>query len=204
MFHVEHLIIVIGLLLVGIVVSTFDLSLFINQPLVERLFYIMPLFPLSKAYFFEGLGMGQFVVMIQLFFTEKLLVWQFQPIHNVFLLIFSELGIVGLSLFLGFLVYVFWKNQNNVPRGTLKTKTTQCSTWNIENQNHSMFHVEHSSYIDKGEDTETNRKVILISLCQSLLIMVMIIMLVDHYWWDIQQGQLLLWIILGLMVVRKY
>ena len=67
-----------------------------------------------------------------------------------------------------------------------------------------MFHVEHSSYIDKGEDTETNRKVILISLCQSLLIMVMIIMLVDHYWWDIQQGQLLLWIILGLMVVRKY
>jgi O-antigen ligase len=102
---------------------------FLIQPFAERLFYIESLQGLSESYFFQGLGIGQFVFTMQQFFDEKLLVWQFQPIHNVFLLIFSEVGIVGLGLFLWFFIYVFLKNYQNVPRGTFETKT-------------KMFHVE--------------------------------------------------------------
>jgi hypothetical protein len=58
-----------------------------------------------------------------------------------------------------------------------------------------MFHVEHFS--------ESDRKVIAAHLLRALLIMTAFIMLSDHYFWDIQQGQLLLWIILGLAIAKK-
>lgn len=80
--------------------------------------------------------------------------WQYQPVHNVFLLIWSELGIVGLVLF----VLILWK----------------------------MFHVEHS----KGGIT--------LRIFNGILLGFTFIMLFDHYPWDIQQGQIMLWMIIGL------
>jgi O-antigen ligase len=61
-----------------------------------------------------GVGTGQFIVN-----AEKLFPnfdgWQYQPVHNAFLLIWSEWGIVGLVLFILFLWKLF---HVNVPRGT--------------------------------------------------------------------------------------
>ena len=34
--------------------------------------------------------------------------WTYQPVHNVLLLIWAELGIFGLLIFVGFLVTLFW------------------------------------------------------------------------------------------------
>ena len=216
MFHVEHLIIIAGVVLLGILSTSLNLRLFLTQPFMERLFYMEALKGLFEAYFFQGLGMGQFVFTMQQFFDEKLLPWQLQPIHNVFLLIFSEVGIIGLVLFLWFFISVFLRNSSNVPRGTLEPKTTECSTWNIhqlrKRSDSQMFHVEHSSGTWQNdqdhkkevmESTNVPRGTILKYLLRSLLIAVTIIMLVDHYFWDIQQGQLLLWIILGLAVAQK-
>src|SRR3989338_9118191 len=118
MFHVEHLLIVWGIVMVMMIVFFVNLKLFIIQPFVERLFYINSIRGLFKGYLFEGLGIGQYVFDMQHFFTEKLLLWQLQPIHNVFLLIFSETGSVGIGLFLWFLAFVFLRNSKNVPRGT--------------------------------------------------------------------------------------
>ncbi|MBU1727749.1 O-antigen ligase family protein, partial [Patescibacteria group bacterium] len=39
-----------------------------------------------------GLGQGRFVLEMQKYIPQKLETWQFQPVHNVFLLILSELG----------------------------------------------------------------------------------------------------------------
>ncbi|MEK9151696.1 MAG: O-antigen ligase family protein [Patescibacteria group bacterium] len=206
MFHVEHLVIAFVVIITGVFVFSLNLKLFIAQPAAERLFYMQSLASVSSTYSFEGLGIGQFVFDMQRFFDEKLLSWQFQPIHNVFLLIFSELGIVGLGLFTWFLIYVFLKNNEIVPRGTLWSGQGRCSTWNILATGHpvdeTMFHVEQSEDI-QARRSNRNEKIIAAFLFRSLLVVVIVIMCFDHYFWDIRQGQLLLWIILALAVSRK-
>ncbi|MDD5489440.1 MAG: O-antigen ligase family protein [Candidatus Moranbacteria bacterium] len=50
-----------------------------------------------------GLGIGQFIVQ-EIVSRPNWSGWQYQPVHNVYLLITAELGIVGLILFLMFLL----------------------------------------------------------------------------------------------------
>ena len=46
-----------------------------------------------------GVGIGNFTVVMQDYSAEKLFPWNFQPVHNIFLLAFAEVGwIGGLSL----------------------------------------------------------------------------------------------------------
>jgi hypothetical protein len=121
-----------------------------------------------------GIGNGQFVLEMQKYIFPKLQDWQFQPVHNVFLLILSELGLVGLGLFIWFL----WK----------------------------VFHVEHFK-CHSGLDPESNKILNQVqddkekkTFFKSILLSFIFIMLFDHYLWDIQQGQILLWLTFGLIV----
>lgn len=100
------------------------------------------------------------------------------------------------------------RNNFNVPRGTseLQQKQGKCSTWNISTilqKIMKMFHVEHFKNTLQNEYLESNKRLMIKYLFRSILIEVMIIMLLDHYFWDIQQGQLLLWIILALAISKK-
>jgi O-antigen ligase len=99
---------------------------------------------------------------MQKYSTVFLANWQYQPVHNVFLLIWSELGIIGLVLFILFLWKVFRAN-NTVPRLPA----------------------------DEAGGTP---------VFKAILLGLTIIMFFDHYFWDIQQGQIILWMILGLVV----
>lgn len=94
------------LLLLLIICVSFALfrntSLFSQQSLAERNFYGNVSHATISGHPIFGIGMGQFV------FSEfknypNLEGWQYQPVHNVYLLIFSELGAIGLILFLLFL-----------------------------------------------------------------------------------------------------
>lgn len=149
------LIIAVALLLV---LSKFDLKTSIIQPLSERVTYIN----VSRGTILTnptiGIGIGQFVASMDAYSQKTLLAWEYQPVHNVFLLIWSELGIIGLSLFLtliyGSFLTIFTEN-NIVPRGTIIT-----------------------------------------SIIKVALISQMLILLFDHYHWDIQQGQIVFWLII--------
>ncbi|MFZ2299888.1 MAG: hypothetical protein WAW00_01985, partial [Candidatus Moraniibacteriota bacterium] len=199
LFHVEQLLIILGSIMIGFVLFSFNLKLFIAQPIMERFFYMKSLTRLSAGYYFEGLGIGQFVFNMQQFFDSDLLYWQLQPIHNVFLLIFSEVGTIGLGLFIWFFAYAFLRNKTNVPRGTLEAELTECSTWNISGaQSTKVFHVEQSNNTGVNEHAKHAKDMTGVYLFRSLLMMMIIIMFFDHYYWDIQQGQLLLWIIVAL------
>jgi len=205
-FHVEHLVVVSGLVVVALVLSLFNLKYLIVQPFMERVFYLQALSEVMKSSFFEGLGIGQFVFRMQDFYAVRLEVWQLQPIHSVYLLVLGESGVIGLSLLLGFLIYVYVRNSRNVPRGTFQyDKDGQCYTWNnFALSKKKMFHVEHFENIKQScvfpQAGMTQLKALLI---RSLLVTIFIIMLFDHYFWDIHQGQFLLWIVLALAVSRK-
>jgi O-antigen ligase len=76
---------------------------------------------------FLGVGAGSYTVALAEKFPGRE-VWFYQPIHNVFLLFFTEIGLLGL-LFLGHLFFVFWKTPSQslnyfLPRHSSPRATT--------------------------------------------------------------------------------
>lgn len=141
-----------------------------------------------------GLGIGQYVPYLNS--LNNLLDWQFQPVHNVFLLIWAELGIIGLVIFIVFL----WNSFQIVPRGTI------CCQDIMQNKNCDKVEFINSSnnlnndYLHKNNCCNCSTWNILIRrYFIAIFITLIFISLFDHYLWDIQQGQIMLWMVLGIM-----
>lgn len=54
-----------------------------------------------------GVGFGNFTEIMQFYAFDKLAPWNFQPVHNIYLLILNELGFLGLLAFLALFAYLF-------------------------------------------------------------------------------------------------
>jgi len=119
-----------------------------------------------------GSAPGTFVFQIKSLATEQdrettMEPWQFQPAHNIFLLITSETGIIGLFIFLLIIVKIISHSLKNiVSRETIRE--------------------------------EKYLKVILLSTLSGF----MLIGAFDHYLLTFQQGQLLLWTTIGLLLTK--
>jgi len=167
LFHVEQLKIlfllaaIIGLL--AIFIKPDLESLFIKS-LLEREFYLQTSIPSIFQHPFIGLGAGQAILELEKIANVQS--WQFQPVHNVLLLIANEYGIF---VAFGFVFYLF----------KLFSKIN-CSTWNN---------------LNKG----SHNTLIIINHLKALLLIFAFIMLFDHYFWDIQQGTILLWLTFGMI-----
>lgn len=189
MFHVEHPPIFLKGLLIVLFLEMVNWQYFLVQPFKERIFLEKSAWVVLQERPFRGTGVGQSVFVMQDFFSEKLLSWQFQPIHNVFLLIFSETGFTGLFLFLSLFIFMI------VPRGTIEI----FFVWVKQ----KLFHVEQleKSETDFGFNVprETLNHWGAKTLIEAVCIFLGVISLFDHYLWDIQQGQWLLWLSLGLL-----
>lgn len=126
----------------------------------DRIYFIN----VSRGTFFDnpilGLGSGQYVVNLTINSNEES--WKIAPVHNVYLLILNEIGLISAITFIILLFNLLNLNEN-VPRGTFFYR---------------------KNYI----------------LSQSILMGLCIIMVFDHYPWDIQQGQVLLYLIFGLLL----
>ncbi len=181
---VEHFgkkaIIIATILIVAFILAKPNLDSFLAQSLKERNLYlnVSPALNCSMwnnlisgkretinslKVLILGLGNGQFVINLKSYPVLIIESWQFQPVHNVFLLILSELGLVGLIIFVWFL----WK----------------------------LFHLTLPLSLprrgNKGE------------VFKGIFLAFIFIMLFDHYLWDIQQGQIMLWMILGFLAGNK-
>lgn len=126
-----------------------------DQSISLRLFYSQTSFLIIQEYPLLGIGFGNFVWEIRQMF-DLLNYWIHQPVHNIYLLIASETGLIGLFIFLMFL-YQLLRSFNK----KLKDKKSYLLLFIV------------SSFLFLG--------------------------LFDHYFWTLQQGQLMFWIVLGLM-----
>lgn len=127
-----------------------------DQSISLRAFYNQAAFSIIKNQPLLGLGLGNFVWEIRQL-IDLLAGWAHQPVHNVYLLITSETGLVGLFVFLFFLYSLlrqFFKN--------------------------SPFKIQ---------------RIFILSLVFCILFIAMF----DHFFWTLQQGQLMLWLVLGIM-----
>jgi len=62
--------------------------------------------------FILGEGFNNFIVKLPEYTTMSRSIWTLQPVHNIFLLVFSETGIIGLLIF----VYMFFGSFNKFPK----------------------------------------------------------------------------------------
>jgi len=207
LFHVEHLsrklFLILGIILVlGVITKTDINSLFIKS-LDERLLYLNVSYETIANNSILGIGSGQFVLNIQNNVPRPprvdewssprveaggtfLEAWQFQPVHNVFLLIWSELGLIGIILFLYFLYKLFHVEQFE------NMLDIKCSTWN---KNQCEVY-EPTKNVPRGTFLNNINPA---TVFKGILLGFLFIMLFDHYLWDIQQGQILLWLVFGLL-----
>jgi O-antigen ligase len=135
-----------------------------SQSLNLRVFYNGVALKFIKQNPFLGLGQGNFVWALEKI-QASLPAWRFQPVHDIYLLIASEIGILGLLAFLWFLFLTI--------RGA----------WQKSN-------------IFSCLPAEALAKAGLLLIVNCLLL----IALFDHFLWDLQQGQIIFWLFLGLLV----
>lgn len=91
-------------------------SVLSNQSLQERQLYQIVSYETISGHPVVGVGIGQFILNEYTVHPE-LKSWQYQPVHNVYLLIFSELGIVGFMFFLLSVISVFLGTRKNERSG---------------------------------------------------------------------------------------
>lgn len=108
-----------------------------------------------------GVGLGHFTLVMQNYEKTKLSPWSMQPVHNVFLLIAVEAGLLSMIIFISLLGYLFF--------ALLVTFV-------------------------KGPQSDKNFATIQLSI----LTVLVIIFLFDHYFYSFYQGQALFFIYLAL------
>ena len=126
-----------------------------DQAISLRLFYSQTSFLIIQEYPLIGIGFGNFVWEIREM-LDLLSSWIHQPVHNIYLLIASETGLIGLFLFLMFLYQLFRQFNRK-----------------LKNKKHYLLLFIFCAFLFFG--------------------------LFDHYFWTLQQGQLMFWMILGLI-----
>ncbi len=128
-------------------IANWGLMAFASEALVQRIELNKIALQLIKQYPLAGVGLNNFIVRLPEFWRKP--VFWLQPVHNIYLLIVAEIGIVGLLIFLWFLFLTFRHLRDGV-------------------------------------------------VFMTALSAILLLGLFDHYWFTLQQNQLLLAIVLGL------
>jgi O-antigen ligase len=77
-----------------------------KKSVTDRVEYIVQAKEIIQEYFWLGVGAGNYTQAVYQKNPQKK-IWEIQPVHNVFLLIWAELGIIGFLMWLGFLASIF-------------------------------------------------------------------------------------------------
>jgi len=191
-------------------VSHFQLNfLFSDQSLQERNLYLNVARETIAIHPVVGVGIGQFVSQ-EYSSHPNLPGWQYQPVHNIYLLIASELGIVGLVLFLMFLLTSLYNccekciisdRNKSVLRLTSYHRTLHCADSGINTGNSSEQSVLTPQTSVWGTGLTDSH------LC-FIIISFLFISFFDHYLWDLKAGMIIFAIpfilLLGSLSNTKY
>jgi O-antigen ligase len=131
-----------------------------EQSVSLRAFYNQVALAIIKEHPWLGIGLGNFVWEIKQM-LDLLSSWLHQPVHNLYLLIASEIGLLGLVVFLFFIFRL------------LVSLRKRFRSWAP-----NLLEVQLLAFIISA---------------------FLFIALFDHFFWTLQQGQLIFWVVLGLI-----
>lgn len=163
------LVLLIGSIFLSPLSNRFAHLSFFDEAVVQRFELVNASIKMIKAHPFFGVGLGNFLIELPSFLKTPGNTFFIQPVHNIYLLILAETGIVGFSFF-GWFIF--------------KTLT------NLKSQNSNVKPTSQNSKLKKNLLIPNSLFVILSEI--------LIIGLFDHYFITLQQGQLLLTVIMSL------
>jgi O-antigen ligase len=82
--------------------------------LIERQASLEQSQEILRTNWYKGVGPGNYLIKLQQF-QPDLHWWQFQPVHNIYLIVLAELGIVGLVLFVLIIIFILRKRSEYWP-----------------------------------------------------------------------------------------
>ena len=173
----------IGVTVVSIIIAIFIFKPFLltrsnitDDSSLQRIFYAKIAVKMMASHPIFGLGIGESVLHMQQYSPIKLWFYQIQPIHNYFLLAGAELGIPGMLI----LIWIFLSHLRGL--------------W---------LRIKDPPRLAIGETGKGLRmeKTYLLMLF-SVLISFFLLMQFDHYFYTLQQTQLLLWLFLALIAAE--
>lgn len=110
--------------------------------------------------------------------------WEWQPVHNIYLLIGAETGILGLLAFILFIV-------------TLLISNLQCSIFN----QFSIKKISNILLLSKLWKLNENCKLSLENyIPETMLLSLLILGMFDHFLWTLEPGRLMLWVVIGMVI----
>ncbi len=119
----------------------------------ERLTYYQQAGQIIKKNWYRGVGIGNYTLAVKERVEQNLKSYEYQPVHNVYLLVLCELSIFGLIIFLYFIYQL-------------------------------LFTARHSPLLPA-------------------FAAILTIMLFDHYFWTLNFGILLFWLVVGVVIRNK-
>ena len=135
-----------------------------------------------------GSGLGTFIFQIDDYLErnnieQELNPWQYQPAHNIYFLVASEIGILGLLFFLLFIFKII-------------SRSIRTLTLSVDKKfNNEDYFVSHETKYMNNPRLSYFLLVVILSF--------LLIGLFDHYFWTLQQGMLIFWFVLGLIAVNS-
>jgi O-antigen ligase len=100
-----------------------------QQSLTERTTYQKQSQNLREKHFWFGVGMGNYTLAVYQQINKNYPARFYQPVHNVYLLIWSELGLIGLALFLSIIFYSLFLILNS--KFLISVKKNKINLWTL-------------------------------------------------------------------------
>ncbi|MDO8584708.1 MAG: O-antigen ligase family protein [bacterium] len=111
--------------------------------------------------------------------------WQWEPVHNIYLLMASEIGIVGAVALVAFLVSLFLNSKSQARN----PKQYQ----NPNDQNRKPFYILSFRNLNLFRIWDLE-----LSISAIMLVALLLLGLTDHFLWTLQPGRLMLWFVIGI------
>ncbi len=154
-----------------------------------------------------GVGMGNFTFLLKHFFHSfnGLAPWEIQPVHNLYLIITTEIGLVGLITFLFILIYFIFAHFRKVPSLFFidpSRKNLRKNLANLKKRKKSkrlfavflllIFLKEKIVFYLKRLTPHLQRPFFI------LFFLFLLLGFFDHYFWTLPQGQFIFCLVLAL------
>jgi O-antigen ligase len=148
----------------------------------ERIVYFSQAKELVEQNWYRGVGLGNYTLALFEHLDEKRPAWFYQPVHNVYFLICAELGVVGFVIFALLLIEIFKK------------------IYYFKFPEYSGLMNVFDLFKEKTIYDFYKERMYWFLCFSAIFIMLLVIMVFDHYLWTLYFGIILCWLCLGLLL----
>ncbi|MBD3359399.1 MAG: hypothetical protein GF365_01680 [Candidatus Buchananbacteria bacterium] len=151
-----------------------------QQSYTERALYFEEAKSLLESNWLKGVGLGNYTLALYSQSGQDQVVWAYQPVHNVFILMATEIGVIGFLIFVLLVIEVFHK----LWHFKIKEQLKLINVFKLFKFTTIYYFYQRRFYWFLG--------------LSAIFFMLLVVMFFDHYIWTLYFGIILWWLILGL------